>query len=286
MAVGAVGMRMGETAAGAGAPLRVGLIGGGSIARVIARRIVDDHPEVALVGALDIDPQQARARGFAEQVPLVDTWPALLAHRPQLVAECAGHAGLSQFGPQVLRAGIDLVVASVGALADAALESTLREAAAAGRARIRIPSGAIGALDAIASARVGGLTRVTYSGRKPVLAWRGTRAESTVDLDAIDCATVIFEGSAREAALAYPLNANVCAAVALAGIGFDETTVRLYADPLARGNEHQVEAEGSFGTLRFQVLGQPLAENPKTSSLAAFSLLKCLLSPSQTLAVG
>ena len=68
----------------------------------------------------------ARLRcGFAEQVPLVETLPALLALGPRLVAECAGHAGLLQSGPGVLRAGIDLVVASVGALADASLEKAL-----------------------------------------------------------------------------------------------------------------------------------------------------------------
>lgn len=270
----------------AGATFRVGLIGGGSIARVIARRIVNDHPEVRLVGALDIDPAQSRALGFAEQVPLVDNMPAFLAFEPQLVAECAGHAGLLQFGPQVLRAGIDLVVASVGALADAALEAALREAALFGRARIRIPSGAIGALDALAAARVGGLTRVTYTGRKPVLAWRGTRAESAFDLDRIDTPTAIFEGTAREAALGYPQNANVCAAVALAGVGFDATSVRLFADPQARGNAHEVEAEGSFGRLRFHVIGNPLEENPKTSSLAAYSLLRCLLSATDSICVG
>jgi aspartate dehydrogenase len=238
------------------------------------------------VGAVDIDPAQSRARGFAEQVPLVETLPALLALGPRLVAECAGHAGLLQSGPGVLRAGIDLVVASVGALADAALEKALREAAREGGARIRIPSGAIGALDAISSARVGGLNRVTYTGRKPVLAWRGTRAESSFDLDGIREATLIFEGSAREAALAFPQNANVCAAVALAGVGFDATTVQLFADPQARGNEHQVEAEGSFGMLRYHVIGNPLEENPKTSSLAAYSLLRCLLAPTDVVSVG
>jgi aspartate dehydrogenase len=270
----------------AAAPFPVGLIGGGSIARVIARRVVDRHPEIRLVGAVDIDPAQSRARGFAEQVPLVDTLPALLALGPKLVAECAGHAGLLQSGPGVLRAGIDLVVASVGALADASLEKVLREAARDGGARIRIPSGAIGALDAISSARVGGLKRVTYSGRKPVLAWRGTRAESSFDLDGIRESTMIFEGSAREAALAFPQNANVCAAVALAGVGFDATTVQLFADPQARGNEHQVEAEGSFGILRYHVIGNPLEENPKTSSLAAYSLLRCLLAPTDAISVG
>ncbi|MBC7778704.1 MAG: aspartate dehydrogenase, partial [Proteobacteria bacterium] len=141
-------------------------------------------------------------------------------------------------------------------------------------------------LDALAAARFGGLSAVRYVGRKPIAAWRGTRAVETIDLERIDAATTVFEGSAREAALAFPQNANVCAAIALAGIGFDATSVRLVADPLARGNEHEIEAEGGFGTLRFNVVGKPLAENPKTSSLAAYSLLRSLVSPAASIAIG
>lgn len=271
---------------GSSMPLPVALIGGGAIARVIARELVDTHPEVRLVGALDIDPAGARERGFAPEVPLVDSLEALLARGPAFVAECAGHAGLTQHGPGVLRAGLDLVVASVGALADARLEALLRDAAVVGGARMRIPSGAIGALDALASARVGGLERVSYVGRKPPLAWRGTRAEALADLDRVVTATRLFEGSAREAALAYPQNANVCAAVGLAGLGLDETRVELYADPEARGNEHRLQAAGAFGELRFEVVGRPLAGNPKTSSLAAYSLIKALIAPARAIAVG
>ena len=280
----------------AGTRLRAGLIGGGSIARVIARAIAEPRPapdgvaavrhRVQLIGALVHDTARARAHGFTERVPLITTLDEFLAARPAQVAECAGHGGLAEYGARILGAGIDLVVASVGALADSALEHSLREAARGSGARIHIPSGAVGALDALSAARFGGLTAVRYVGRKPIAAWRGTRAVETVDLDRIEAATTVFEGSAREAALAFPQNANVCAAIALAGVGMDATQVRLVADPLARGNEHEIEAEGSFGTLRFSVVGKPLAENPKTSSLAAYSLLRALVSPSETLAIG
>ena len=266
------------------AEIRVALIGGGSIACVIARSLLADHPQVKLLGALDQDVTRARER-MRERLLLTSSMDELLGWKPNLVVECAGHAALAQHGAAVLRHGIDLVVASVGALARPELEQVLRGAAAAGGAHIRIPSGAIGALDALASARVGGLTAVRYVGRKPVNAWRGTPAEQVVDLDAIEDATIIFEGNAREAALTYPQNANVTAATALAGVGFDATRVTLFADPLARANEHQLEAEGRFGTLRFHVINEPLPENPKTSSLAAYSLLRCVLAPAEALRI-
>lgn len=59
----------------------------------------------------------------------------------------------------------------------------------------------------------------------------------------------------------------------------------LIADPAARGNEHLIEAEGLFGKLTFSVAGSPLHGNPKTSSLAAYSLLRCLVSPAETMQI-
>jgi aspartate dehydrogenase len=61
--------------------------------------------------------------------------------------------------------------------------------------------------------------------------------------------------------------------------------VTLYADPGARGNEHEIEAEGRFGSLRFSVINAPLPENPKTSSLAAYSLVRCVLAPGDTIRI-
>lgn len=266
-------------------PHAVALIGGGSIARVIVRELLEHHHHVHLVGVLVHDPARALERGLAKSVRLTSSLPELLSWQPMLIAECAGHSGLAEYGAAVLEHGTDLVVASVGALADPEMEHSLRAAAAAGGAHMRIPSGAVGGLDALASARLGGLSAVRYVGRKPVTAWRATKAELTVNLDQIAATTMIFEGSAREAALAYPQNANVAGAIALAGIGFDATRVTLIADPQARGNEHLIEAEGAFGKMSFSVAGTPMPGNPKTSSLAAYSLLRCLVSPTETIQI-
>lgn len=157
-------------------------------------------------------------------------------------------------------------------MADQALFDALDIAAKAGGARLHLASGAIGALDCLSSARIGALESVTYIGRKPPMGWAGSPAEAVVDLAAMGDAPVThFEGTARVAARQYPKNANVAAAVALAGIGFDATKVALIADPTVTQNIHEVEATGDFGRFTFRIEGNSLPDNPRSSALAAMS---------------
>jgi len=191
------------------------------------------------------------------------------------VIDCAGHEGLATHGPDTLRAGHPMTTLSLGALADQTLCDALEAAAKQGGTRLTLATGAIGALDCLSAARVGGLTRVSYVGRKPPLGWMGSPAEDTLDLASMeDGPAVHFSGSAREAATRYPKNANVAAAVALAGIGFDDTNVELIADPTIERNMHEIHAVGAFGTFQFSIEGDALKGNPRSSALAAMSAVR------------
>ena len=138
---------------------------------------------------------------------------------------------------------------------------------------MELVSGAIGAIDAIAAASVGDIDRIVYRGRKPPQGWKGSPAEDVVDLDKLTEPVCHFSGSAREAALRYPKNANVAATVALAGPGLDDTRVELVADPAITENIHEIEVEGTFGRLQFRIDGKPLPGNPKSSALTAMSVV-------------
>jgi aspartate dehydrogenase len=264
----------------------VGLIGCGGIAQdVVAALGASTANGVRIVGALARPGRGDEARGRLCEIDIVETLDALLARGPELVAEVAGQAAVAEHGDKVLRSGIDFLVISVGALADPALLGRLKSAAHDGNSRILLPAGAIGGIDAIAAMRVAGLTSVRYRSRKPPAAWRGSPAERVVDLGALTQRTVLYKGTAGEAALLYPQNANVAAAVALAGLGFDATEVELVADPDAPGNVHEIEAEGAAGRFAIQLQGKPSRSNPKTSALAAMSVARALLNERATIVI-
>jgi aspartate dehydrogenase len=267
--------------------MNVGLIGCGAIGGLLYELIGRYVPGVNVKAVYErADFQDSARKALGAQARIIDSVDELLDGDLDLIVECAGHEALANLGPSVLAAGRDLLVASVGALADPSLETLLIDAATAGGGRLRIPSGALGGLDALGAAKLAGLSLVRYESHKAPGAWRGTPAEEKVDLDDVTRPTVIFEGTAREAARLFPKNANVTAAVALAGVGFDRTGVMLFADPHALGNTHRIRAEGDFGQIDVSVTGKTLPTNPKTSMLAPYSLLRAIANLSQTLVVA
>ena len=260
---------------------RIALIGCGAIGTSVLELLRGDP-------ALEVVAIVVPAEGVAaaqKAAPDAQVGSAVPAAGIDLVVETAGHAAIEEHVLPALARGTPCVVASVGALSATGFAEKLEAAAIAGNTQVQLIPGAIGAIDALAAARIGGLDSVRYTGRKPPQAWKGTPAEQGRDLDALAQATVIFEGSAREAALLYPKNANVAATVSLAGLGLDKTLVRLIADPATTENVHTVEAEGAFGSFELTMRNKPLAANPKTSALTVYSAVRALRNRVAALAI-
>lgn len=255
----------------------VALIGCGGIARDAVAALRKADAGIAVVGALCRPGRADKARAALPGIAICDTIEDLLARRPAVAAEVAGQQAVAAYGADILRRGIDLLVISVGALAEPALREALKSASERGGGRLLLPAGAVGGIDAIAAMRLGGLDTVRYRSRKPPAAWRGSPAEKIADLERLTTRTVLYRGHAGEAALLYPQNANVAAAVALAGLGFEATEVELVADPDAPGNVHEIEAEGAAGRFAIALQGKPSPANPKTSALAALSVARALV---------
>ena len=251
--------------------IRLGLIGYGAIAHEIAQK-VSDIGSIEIVGALVLPEDQSKTAAF----PLVTTWRELSAFNPNLVAECASHDAVDSHAEAILAANIDLMIVSIGALADQALEQKIRRAAEKSGGQVILPAGAMIGIDGLAAARRVGLDQVVLTSSKPPLAWSGAPGSKKINLQEIDQETVIFSGTARQAARQFPKNANVAATIALAGIGFDRTQVTLIADPKAQGNRHVLEFSGAAGSYLVQTDGVVSPDNPKTSMLTAYSILRAI----------
>ncbi len=265
--------------------IAIGLIGYGGIAQDVIAALREGGNAGRIVGILCQPGRTAAASARLAIGGIVESLDELLARKPAIVTEVAGQQAVAKYGPEVLRRGFDLLVISIGALAEPELLDRLKTAARDGGSRILLPAGAIGGLDAIAAMRVGGLHAVRYRSRKPPAAWRGSPAEKVADLDKLKGRTTLYRGNAGQAALLYPQNANVAAAVALAGLGFDKTEVELVADPDAPGNVHEIEAEGNAGRFAIQLQGRPSRTNPKTSALAALSVARALINLDATIVI-
>ncbi len=272
---------------------RLGMIGCGGIAELVLTTLARELASPLAQLSLLVKPQSLGRAGalletcaeLAAACAVHTEISAFLNDAPDIVAECASHTAVRDYGPAVLEAGRDLIVISIGALSNDALRQQLAQAAHAGGARLILPAGAIGGIDALAAARLSGLESVVYTGRKPPLAWCGTPAEQLVALDSLNTATVFFEGSARKAAEDYPFNANVAAALALAGIGLDATKVRLVADPAIKRNVHEFAVSAGCGDFSVRLEGRPSPANPKTSLMAGYSVARELLNRAGPVAI-
>ncbi|GAA5004188.1 aspartate dehydrogenase [Acinetobacter puyangensis] len=193
---------------------------------------------------------------------------------PDYVVEVAGQAAVHEHAKKILQRGWSLGLISVGTLANLDLFTDLKATAEKNGAHLHVLAGAIAGIDGISAAKEGGLERVIYKGCKSPKSWRGSYAEQLIDLDQVREAQVFYRGTARDAALKFPANANVAATIALAGVGMDDTIVELTVDPAINKNKHTIEVEGRFGKMQIELVGVPLESNPKTSTLAALSVIR------------
>ncbi len=265
--------------------LRVAIGGFGAIGRVVAQRLDQgiDGLTLAAIAARDVARAEEAMAGFARAVPVVSL--ARLWEEADVVVECAPAALLRELAEPALAHGRILMVLSCGALLD---NLDLVELARRQGGRIVVPTGALLGLDAVAAAAEGGISTVTMITRKPP---RGLLGAPYLEANGINLTGLtepkrVFAGSAREAARGFPANVNVAAALALAGIGPDRTTVEIWADPTVTRNIHRIEVEGEAARLSMQIENVPSAENPRTGRLTPLSVIAALKKLSSPLAIG
>jgi aspartate dehydrogenase len=262
-------------------PISIGIVGCGTIGSALAAGIQDGRIRARLSGFTS----RTRSRAEALARSLIPPPPVLglpdLVRASDLVAEAASGTAVAEIVPACLLARKDVFVISVGGLLGH--EDWYQQAEAQGT-RILVPSGAIAGLDGVRAAAIGRVDSVLLISRRPpeALTCAPYVTEHGIELDRLTDETVIFEGSAREACRAFPMHVNVPAALSLAGVGLDQTRVRILAVPGGIFNQHRIEVRGEFGRLSVEIENVPSPTNPRTGLLSIFSSIETLAAYAQT----
>jgi aspartate dehydrogenase len=264
---------------------RVAIAGFGAIGKVVAERL-DRGIEgltLAAVSARDTARAAAAMAGFKRPVPVLPL--ARLGEEADIVVECLPAALLREMAEPALAQSRIVLVLSCGALLD---NFDLVDLARRQGGRILVPSGALLGLDAVVAAAEGGISRVHMVTRKPPRGLAGAPylEANSIAVTGLSAPKRVFTGSAREAARGFPANVNVAAALALAGIGPDRTTIEIWADPTLTRNVHCIEVEADAARLTMQIENVPSTENPRTGRLTALSVVAALKKLSAPLAIG
>ncbi len=256
--------------------IRAGIIGLGSMGSFVAREILKGEvPGIRLAGIADIKPPAPglRQKLQSQSVPLVNSFKDLADFPIQLIIECANQKVVLECAHFFIARRIHLLIMSVGALVQGSFFEDLAAQADAKGVHIYIPSGAVGAIDALQAAKLRGLDEVSLTTRKPP---RSLGKIGGINLEELREPRILFEGPAAEAVVKFPQNVNVAATISLAGLGPHKTLVRVVADPTIEQNIHEIRARGTFGSLEIRLANRPNPDNPKTSLLACLSIVSLL----------
>ena len=281
-------------------PLKIALLGCGAINSTVAKMIAHQEAGPAILKAVlvrnerskeeiqSLFPSTSDAAGECSFTTDPDKFFANDSDW-DLCIEAAGQPAVRQYGKRCLEMGRDLMITSIGALTDDALYEGLSSIAEENGARLILCTGSMPALDWMGSAALDRCAEVKVTQIKPPRAWLGTPAEAAhPDLLTMKKGDrrVLFEGSARDAASAFPKNANTAAMLALATAGLDDTKASLVADASATSNRVELSFRGTAGNLQVQVEAAPSKTNPRTSAIVALSVVKAIRKLCCTVVVG
>lgn len=245
---------------------KVGIAGAGALGSIVANALLAGIDGYDLVGIAEVNPPD---------LPVANMSFDELADAADIVVECLPASAVPDIAKPVLARDKKLILISSSALM---LYPELHTWATQSKGRLIVPSGALSGLDAVSALKEGGIDAAKIVTTKPPRAFAGAPfiVDNSIDLAAITQKTRIFSGNAHDAAKAFPANVNVAATLSLAGIGPEKTMVEIWADPDASANSHEITVRGGRSTITSRIENQPDPANPKSSTLAAYSILSAL----------
>jgi aspartate dehydrogenase len=255
--------------------LQVAIAGFGSIGRLVGRHLDDGLPGLRLVSvsARDLDRARLTLSQFRTRVDAVPL--ARIADVADVVVDCAI--------PEVFRDAVIPAIERARTIVTVNATSLIEHPDVVARAeragaRIILASGSVLGFDAMRAAAVGKINSVLMVTRKPPLSLAQSAwiREHAIDVKAIVRPTKVFEGSAREAARAFPDKFNLVAAVALASVGPDRVRIEIWLDPTVERNVHRISVDADSTRFDMEIQNVPNPGHEGTGPLTAYSVVAAL----------
>lgn len=250
--------------------MKIGLLGCGNIGHIIAEHAAG----FTITAVYDTVPERALEVARISGAHPYGDFESFISADIDIVVEAASVVAVWLHAREILSHHKNLIIMSVGALADPVFRDQIRTVARASGTKVYIPSGAIFGLDNLKIGRISKITRLLL---------RTTKSPASLGITA-DKRRLIFSGKANDCIKAFPKNVNVSVAMSLAA-GRD-TDVELWVDPAVDRNVHELFVEGDFGEAHIQVTNVPSPDNQATSYLAALSILSLLEKMDDPIVVG
>ena len=257
---------------------KIGIIGLGYIGNTIINAVIDGTIENAVIQAVyDIDKDIIEAfhkkyLNFRLMKDITDFQDC------DVLVECAIQQAVSEVFDAVVKSKKYFIPMSIGAFITIDnLYSKFQNLDKISKNRIFLSSGAIGGFDCIESIKVDKIVSATLQTRKPNKVFENSNyvAQHKIKLSKTNPVKV-FKGNAKQAATYFPKSVNVAARLALSTLGPEGTFVEIIADPTISQNIHTIEIESEVGKYKFSFENNPSPVNPKTSWLAALSVINTI----------
>ncbi len=227
---------------------KLALVGCGFLGNIIADACVSGLLEgYTLIGAYSRTAEKTEAVAQKTGCKACASLDELLALAPDYVAETASVQMAKEMAVPVLTSGANLVLLSIGALADAAFREAVEQAARVNNAKVHIASGAVGGFDVLRTVTLMAEAQklnetagiVTHKGPQS-LQNTPVFAEKLLTDTEESC---VLSGTAAEAIAVLPTKVNVAVAASLATTGPDHATAQIFSVPGFAGDDHCITAE-------------------------------------------
>lgn len=242
---------------------KIGLAGFGFIGSFLYERL-KGNKEIRVAGVWE---PVAHKTASLDSALICNDLDDLGSRSLDLIVEAAHASVVKDLWPRIT-SGADLMISSMTSLSDPEFHHRMEHEAGKKGQKIFLPHGAVLGLDGLRDGRslLDSVSVITTKHPKNL----------GISGSYITKPEIVFKGSTQDACRRFPRNVNVHAAIALAGLGFEETRSIVIADPDTKKMHHRIEVKGQGLNWNLEI--ESFSAGDVTGSYTPESLYNSLLS--------